>query len=126
MLDLDPAERDRLHERARRVAANGFAAVVVVLSWQEELDGVPRIPESRDGVVYEFAPRPASSPIGADALRRSNLQLVAKRVADLHPCLLTTDGTMSAQAVAAAVGRAFALPVDFTDQLEIMDEVWSE
>lgn len=113
--DSQGMEIDQLRDRAGRLTQAGFTAYVLSLPGpgQGKIDA-HQPGYSRDGVNYEYLRLSTPCPAGADALRRANTRLLAERVSALHPCLLVTDGTVVAQAIAASIGRAFAIPVDFS------------
>lgn len=100
-------------ERAEAFVQDGYAVRLVILPHPEQPGDAepPAVPEGK--VRYDVVARPKRSPAGIDRWRHDLIMVVARRVAQQRPCLLATDSTAIAQIAAAAVGRAFGIPVDF-------------
>jgi hypothetical protein len=111
--DSDPGDLESLRARAGHFASTGLITYVLMLPDPEQ-HGDGLLPAAfGDGVVCESLSSPEAFPAGPDAVRRAHVRKLAKRVAEIRPYLLAADGTLVAQSLAASVGRAFAIPVDF-------------
>jgi hypothetical protein len=75
---------------------------------------------SASGGVVEMLRLPDSGPTGLDVTIRELTRQCAVLVAEMSPSLLFTDGTLVAQRLAAAVGRACAIAVDFSLESDVM------
>jgi hypothetical protein len=110
---IDPVS-ERTHERAVALVRQGFAPyVVTVPESTDEREPMHSMAIEQNGVTYRSLGNHGPYPNGQDSFRRALTKELATLVAELRPCLLTTDGSFTARRMTAAVARAFSLTVEF-------------
>jgi hypothetical protein len=114
-LEADPPAIDRIHTLARCASDRGpKARVYLIADKPVEEDGIAAV-ELLDGVEYEWLPGTGSAE--SDVIRQAAVRQTGERLRQDAPGSIATDGTGLAMAVAAALGRAFGIVVDFSTGL---------
>ncbi len=114
-VDSDSGDFASLRARVDRTKRAGFDVRIILVPdpGQPVTESSVEASFGSDGAV-ETLRLPDSEAVGLDATMRGLTRQLAVRVFELSPSLLFTDGTLVAQRLAAAVGRACAIAVDFS------------
>lgn len=92
------------------LARSGYSVTILVAP-----AALPHVPlrTAPEGMTIEVLHPEPSLAAGSDAWHRELLRQFARRVSEIGPSLLVADGTSGAQRLAASIGRAWGIPVDF-------------